>query len=315
VRLTTIALLAATLTGCAAIQSVNILSTEDELSLGQQFDAEISKEAEFLEDPEILAYVDDLTQRLAKVCKRTDIEYHVRVVVSEEINAFAVPGGYLYVNLGLMRAAKSESELAGVMGHEIGHVVGRHGAKHMTQQLGLAAMVGVIAGDDPGLTAEIVGGLVAVGGQGLLLKYGRDDELEADALGIQNLYDAGIDPSGLVTFFDELLNKEGGGDPGIMQMLSTHPPTKQRIQRGKEQVDALPDRSGLQKTSARFRRIQRSLPPPKEPTPRPDAARLEGADEPSAALRVIVQGEQSATEPDSLRNPPGKPWSGDANGG
>ena len=114
-RLITIALLAATLTGCAAIQSVNILSTGDELSLGKQFDAEISKEAEFLEDPGIVAYVDGLTQRLAKVCKRTDVEYHVRVVVSEDINAFAVPGGYLYVNLGLMRAAKSESELAGVM--------------------------------------------------------------------------------------------------------------------------------------------------------------------------------------------------------
>jgi len=127
VRLIAIALLAATLTGCAAIQSVNILSTEDELSLGQQFDAEISKEAEFLEDPDIVAYVNDLTQRLAKVCKRTEVEYRVRVVVSEDINAFAVPGGYLYVNLGLIRAAKSESELAGVMGHEIGHVVGRHG--------------------------------------------------------------------------------------------------------------------------------------------------------------------------------------------
>jgi beta-barrel assembly-enhancing protease len=315
VRLIAIALLAATLTGCAAIQSVNILSTEDELSLGQQFDAEISKEAEFLEDPDIVAYVNDLTQRLAKVCKRTEVEYRVRVVVSEDINAFAVPGGYLYVNLGLIRAAKSESELAGVMGHEIGHVVGRHGAKHMTQRLGLAAMVGVIAGDDPGLTKEIIGGLVAVGGHGLLLKYGRDDELEADALGIQNLHDAGIDPSGLVTFFDELLNQEGGGDAGFMQMLSTHPPTKQRIQRGKDQVNALPDRPGLQNASARFRRIQRSLPAPKEPTPQQGAARPAGGDEPSAAVRVIVQGGQTATEPGSLRNPPGKPWSDDANGG
>jgi beta-barrel assembly-enhancing protease len=298
VRLISVALLALTLSGCAAIQSANLLTTEDELSLGKQFDAEISKEAEFLEDPEIVGYVDDLTQRLAKVCKRADIEYHVRVVVSDEINAFAVPGGFLYVNLGLMRAAKSEAELAGVMGHEIGHVVGRHGAKHMTQQMGLAAIVGVIAGDDPGLTKEIVGGLVAVGGQGLLLKYGREDELEADSYGIQNLYDAGIDPSGLVTFFDALLTQEGGGDNGIGRMLSTHPPTKQRIAQGKAQVDALPARSGLQKTSARFRRIQKMLPAPKEPVEKEAATRGEGRDEPRVGVRVIVHGGQKPDDVD-----------------
>jgi predicted Zn-dependent protease len=298
VRLISVALLALTLTGCAAIQSANLLTTEDELSLGKQFDAEIAKEAEFLEDPEIVGYVDDLTQRLAKVCKRADIEYHVRVVVSDEISAFAVPGGFLYVNLGLMRAAKSEAELAGVMGHEIGHVVGRHGAKHMTQQMGLAAIVGVIAGDDPGLTKEIVGGLVAVGGQGLLLKYGREDELEADSYGIQNLYDAGIDPSGLVTFFDELRNQEGGEDPGVLQMLSTHPPTKQRIAQGNAQVGALPPRAGLQKTSARFRRIQKKLPPPKQPAEKDAAMRRNSRDEPRAGVRVIVQGGQEADDVD-----------------
>lgn len=293
-RLYSVVLLAVTLAGCSAIQSANLLTTEDELSLGQEFDSEIAKEAEFLDDPEIVDYVTDLTQRLAKVCKRPEVDYQVRVIVSEEINAFAVPGGFLYVNLGLMRAAKSEAELAGVMGHEIGHVVGRHGAKHMTQQMGLAAMVAIIAGDDPGLTKEIIGGLIAVGGQGLLLKYSREDELEADSYGIQNLYDAGIDPSGLVTFFDALLSQEGGEDPGILQMLSTHPPTKQRIQDGAEQVKALPARGGLQKSSARFRRIQKMLPAPKEPPAQDaDARRQESpreAGEPSEGVRVIVLG-------------------------
>ncbi|MBT7098171.1 M48 family metalloprotease, partial [Candidatus Poribacteria bacterium] len=155
-----------------------------------------------------------------------------------------------------------------------------------------------IAGDDPGLTKEIVGGLVAVGGQGLLLKYGREDELEADSYGIQNLYDAGIDPSGLVTFFDALLTQEGGGDNGIGRMLSTHPPTKQRIAQGKAQVDALPARSGLQKTSARFRRIQKMLPAPKEPVEKEAATRGEGRDEPRVGVRVIVHGGQKPDDVD-----------------
>ena len=275
-RVFSVAVLVLTLTGCAAIQSANLLTTEDELSLGKEFDAQISKEAEFLDDPEIVAYVNDLTQRLAKVCQRPEVDYKVRIIASDEINAFAVPGGFLYVNVGLIRAAKSESELAGVMGHEIGHVVGRHGAKHMTQQMGLAAMVAIIAGDDPSLTKEVVGGLIAVGGHGLLLKYGREDELEADAYGIQNLYDASIDPSGLVTFFDALLSQGGGEGSGIMQMLSTHPPTKQRIQRGQEQVRSLPARGGLQKSNARFRRIQKALPAPKPPAVEDTANRSQG---------------------------------------
>ena len=98
-RVFSVAVLVLTLTGCAAIQSANLLTTEDELSLGKEFDAQISKEAEFLDDPEIVAYVNDLTQRLAKVCQRPEVDYKVRVIASDEINAFAVPGGFLYVNV------------------------------------------------------------------------------------------------------------------------------------------------------------------------------------------------------------------------
>ena len=264
IRLSLLMTLCFVLTACQTLRSVNVLSTEDENALGLQFHTEISKEAEFYEEPAVVAYVQALTAKLAAVCKRTDVEYRAHVVVSEDINAFAVPGGYLYVNLGLIRAAENESELAGVLGHEIGHVVARHGAKHMTQQLGLGALISVVHGDDASGLEQVVGAAIAVGGQGLLLKYSREDELEADALGVQNLYDARINPTGLAGFFQKLLSESGSEPPKLLRLLSTHPPTEERIQRANALIQALPKVSGLTRDTAAFRRIRASLPPPVE---------------------------------------------------
>jgi predicted Zn-dependent protease len=241
---------------------LNVLTAEDERRLGEEFHKQISEEAEFYDDPEVVAYVQGLTKRLAATCGRRDVEYRAHVVVSEEINAFAVPGGYLYVNVGLIRAAESESELAGVLGHEIGHVVARHGAKHMTQRLGLVALMEMVHGRDASKTAEIVGAVIAVGGQGLLLKYSREDELEADELGARNLYDSGIDPQGLARFFEKLQSASGARQSKMLRILSTHPPSEERIRKVREQIRTLPPRTGLTRDGARFRRIRGSLPTP-----------------------------------------------------
>ena len=264
IRLSLLVPLCLMLTACQALRSVNVLTTEDELALGAEFHREIAEEAEFYEDEAVVAYVQDLTDKLAAVCQRREIDYKAHVVVSDEINAFAVPGGYLYVNLGLIRAAENESELAGVIGHEIGHVVARHGAKHLTQQLGLVALLGLVHGEDSSRLEEVVGAVVAVGGQGLMLKYSREDELESDALGVRNLCDARMDSSGLAGFFGKLLEESGRGEPRLLRLLSTHPPTEERIRRVNEQIEALPPVDGLARDSARFRRIQASLPPAKD---------------------------------------------------
>lgn len=258
-------LLLATLSfGCAAFRNLNILTAQDEQTLGEEFDREITAQAEVVNDPLILRYVEELTQRLVAVCKRRDIPYHVRVLASEEVNAFAVPGGYLYVNLGLLRAAKNESELAGVLAHEIGHVVARHGAKQLTKQYGIEILVRMATGSDPTLTEQIVGTVLQVGATGLLLKYSREDESEADRLAVQNVYDAGIDPNGLATFFETLL-REGDGKPSrIETMLSTHPPTPQRIRSVRAQIAQLPSRKDLSPDNPAFQKVRAALPPPKE---------------------------------------------------
>lgn len=266
-RWVTCLLLATMSLGCASFRHVNILSAEDEQTLGEEFDREITAQAQVVSDPRITRYVEELTQRLVVVCKRRDITYRVKVLASEEVNAFAVPGGYLYVNIGLLRAAENESELAGVLAHEIGHVVARHGAKQLTKQYGLEILLRMATGNDPTLTEQIVGTVLQVGGKGLLLKYSREDEAEADRLAVQNVYDAGIDPNGLAAFFETLLREEKNGKPSRLEtMLSTHPPTSQRIAAVRAQIAQLPPRKGLVEDSPAFQRVQAALPPPqKEP--------------------------------------------------
>ena len=137
------------LSGCAGkISDINIFTDAEEVQLGKQFSREIEKELKIYSDPVVTAYIDQLGQHLASYSQRRNITYHFKVVNTEAVNAFAVPGGYLYVNIGLIRAAENESELAGVIGHEIGHVVGKHGAKQMTRQLGLAAVAQLALGED-----------------------------------------------------------------------------------------------------------------------------------------------------------------------
>ncbi|MFN0150525.1 MAG: M48 family metalloprotease [bacterium] len=244
--------------GCAGLSQVNIISTEDEIAMGAQFAKEIeSGEIKLWRDPEVQAYIDSLGQVLARHSDRTDIPYIIKVVDTDEVNAFAIPGGYLYVNRGLISTAENESELAGVMGHEIGHIVGRHSAKQITRQYGLSVISGILLGSDPSAVAQITSGLV---GNGALLKYGRDAELEADSFGIMETYRAGIDPNGMATFFEKLLGLRESQPSGLEKLFSTHPPTAERIAQARAQIAQLPAKSNLSKDSARFHAIQKKLP-------------------------------------------------------
>ena len=251
--------------GCAGrISDINIFTDAQEVQLGKQFSREIEKEVKIYSDPIVTAYIDQLGQHLANHSQRQHITYHFKVVNTDDVNAFAVPGGYLYVNIGLIRAAANESELAGVIGHEIGHVVGKHGVKQMTRQLGLAAMAQLALGENQSKLKQMVANLAA---GGVLMKYSRDAEREADGYAVQEMYDAGIDPEGMATFFEKLLNLQKGKPSKLKQLFSTHPPTTERIAAVRSHIAKLPRKSNLKKDSTRFHQIKKRLPPPlKTPT-------------------------------------------------
>lgn len=246
--------------GCAGkISDINIFSDAQEVQLGKQFSRQIEQEMQIYSDPIVTAYIDQLGQHLANYSQRRNLTYHFKVVNTEVVNAFAVPGGYLYVNLGLIRAAANESELAGVIGHEIGHVVGKHGVKQMTRQLGLAAVAQLALGEDQNKLEQMITGLAA---NGVLMKYSRDAEREADIYAVQEMYDAGIDPEGMATFFEKLLKLQKSKQSKLEQIFSTHPPTAERIAAVRSQIARLPRKSNLKGDSQRFHQIKKRLPPP-----------------------------------------------------
>ena len=246
--------------GCAGtISDINIFSDAQEVQLGKQFSRQIEQDLKIYSDPTVTAYIDQLGQHLANHSQRQNITYHFKVVDTEVVNAFAIPGGYLYVNIGLIRAAENESELAGVIGHEIGHVVGKHGVKQMTRQLGLAAMAQLALGENQSKLKQMVAGLAA---NGVLMKYGRDAEREADIYAVQEMYDAGIDPEGMATFFEKLLKLQKGKPSKLEQIFSTHPLTAERIATVRARIAQLPRKPNLKKDSQRFHQIKKRLPPP-----------------------------------------------------
>ena len=246
--------------GCAGtISDINIFSDAQEVQLGKQFSRQIEQDLKIYSDPTVTAYIDQLGQHLANHSQRQNITYHFKVVDTEVVNAFAIPGGYLYVNIGLIRAAENESELAGVIGHEIGHVVGKHGVKQMTRQLGLAAVAQLALGENQSKLKQMVAGLAA---NGVLMKYGRDAEREADIYAVQEMYDAGIDPEGMATFFEKLLKLQKGKPSKLEQIFSTHPPTAERIATVRARIAQLPRKPNLKKDSQRFHQIKKRLPLP-----------------------------------------------------
>ncbi len=254
-----------TTAGCGSVfKDVNVLSEADEIALGRQFSREIEREIKLYGDPEVVRYVDGLCQALVVHSRRSNIPYYIKIVDTDEVNAFALPGGYLYVNRGLISISETEAELAGVIAHEIAHVVARHGAKALTRQLGLEIMLGMISGRNPTGVRRVASQLAGIGGILSMLHHSREAEREADALAVVNLREAGYDPEGLTGFFEKLL-EINDRDPGAFAtMFTTHPPSRERIESTRKQAAEQPVLEGLVTDSERFRQIKDMLPPLKK---------------------------------------------------
>ncbi len=255
--------------GCATLSQLNFLTTADEVEIGKQAAADIERQLPMLEDETVFAYVDSLGRVLVRHSKRRGIPYYFKVVETSQVNAFALPGGWLYVNAGLIAAADSEAELAGVVAHEIGHVVGRHGARQISSQYGLVVLLDVVSGGPGGgsIVRQIAGQFAGIGAGLTMLKYSRDMEREADQLAIEETYGAGIDPSGIAAFFEKLMAMHEREPSGLEALFTTHPPSAERIANVEEAVRALPPKRGLRSDSERFQEIRKhvqSLMPPIE---------------------------------------------------
>ncbi|MDE2698303.1 MAG: M48 family metallopeptidase [Gemmatimonadota bacterium] len=242
---------------CAVINKLNLLTPEQEVELGRQASREVERSVRLYRDPLVRAYIDSLGQALVRASRLSQFRYYFKVVDAPEVNAFALPGGFIYVNLGLIKAAETESELAGVIGHEIGHVEMHHGAKKISQQYGVAVLVDVIAGGgDPSLRRKIIAQLVGFGGGLGVLRYGREAERESDKFAVHCMVNADVDPEGIARFFETLLKLHKREPKGVEAWFSTHPPTQSRIDFVRSEIAKLPNTEGLKKTSARFEQIR-----------------------------------------------------------
>jgi len=222
-------------TGCSQIGSqfsgINVYSTREELELGYRYSVQLEKQLSINNDLILNQYINSLGQRLVQSSNRKNIPYTFKVVNDKSINAFAIPGGYCYVNLGLIDLAENEAELASVISHEIAHVVGEHGMENMTKQQIIGFAGAVILGARPTFTEEIISSIIQ---RGVLTNFSRSAELEADKLGIEQMHAAGIDPIGFESFLKKMRVKEKGESSGFSNMLSTHPPTDLRIKKSIE---------------------------------------------------------------------------------
>ncbi|MBY0493616.1 MAG: aminotransferase class V-fold PLP-dependent enzyme [Cyanobacteria bacterium] len=202
-------------------KQMTLLSEAEELAIGQQQDLEIRREMGVYDDPELQRYVNDIGQELARRSHRPNLPWSFTIVDSPAINAFALPGGYIYLTRGIMAYLDDESELAGVLGHEIGHVTARHAAQAYTRQaqanLGMTILSIFVPGTRPFAN-------LGVSGLGVLfLRHGREAELEADSLGVQYGSGAGYDPGGVPRFLSTLARISAMSERGVPNWLSTHP--------------------------------------------------------------------------------------------
>src|SRR5215472_17568979 len=238
--------------------SINFISLDKEIAMGRQLAAEIERQVKLIEDPTINEYVNRVGQNLVRNSD-AKVPFTIKVVESDEINAFALPGGFFYVNSGLILAADEEAELAGVMAHEIGHVAARHG----TEQYSKGELVNFAS--IPLIFMGGVGGFAIRQAAGFLipmqfLQFSRADESEADYLGLQYMYKTGYDPTATVSFFEKLQAKESAKPGSVSKMFSTHPPTGDRIEADKKNIELiLPSREQYVVTTSEFNKIKMQL--------------------------------------------------------
>ena len=214
------------------------MSIEQEWQLGQQLAAQVAQQMRVDSDPTVTAHVRQMGQRLHARTPQANLPYNFHVVDDNDVNAFAIPGGHVYVTTGLIRQADRENMLASVLAHEIAHVTQRHAAKQMQQAETINVIGAILLGQNPGALAQIAATIAA---NGAMARFSREDEKEADRVGLQYMSSAGWNPRGALDMFQKLRSLEQGSPGRVAKFFSTHPATDERINDIQSRLNSLPN--------------------------------------------------------------------------
>lgn len=247
-------------TGPGGKKSLIFISTDQELSLGEQFDKQLRSENKVFADTVWQNYFNEIGQSIVKVCDRKDIKYHFIVIESDQINAFATPGGYVYIYTGLLDRINNEAELAAVTAHEISHIVARHSVKRLQSAVGISLLEQIAFGGNASATRDVVNLGVGVALQG----YSRANEFEADEYGIVYMTAAGYNPQGAIELFQMLASLGDAGQKNIFERLSaSHPDTQARIDKINQLISSkYSDATSRPKNEAKISKLKQGLPKP-----------------------------------------------------
>jgi predicted Zn-dependent protease len=233
-------------------------SSEKEVRLGRELAAEVDRQAKFIDDPMVTEYINRVGQNIV-LHSDAKVPFTIKVIDSDEVNAFALPGGFFYVNKGLLLAADNEAELAGVMAHEIGHVAARHAMENQTKATFLEYLAlggSIFLGGIPGMIYQNTAGL---GLLGAFMKFSRSAEEEADKLGVQYMYAAGYDPTAMATMFEKLEAKNKKKPGLIARAFSTHPAPPERRASALALAARFPEHEEYVISTSEFQRVKGRL--------------------------------------------------------
>jgi beta-barrel assembly-enhancing protease len=251
---------AAGLAACVSLSACGGISQQQEVELGAQQAQQVNAQLPMLQDATVNAYVNSLGRSLASTTSRADLDWHFAVVNTDVINAFALPGGYIYVNRGVLERASNESEVAGVLAHEIEHVVRRHSVKQMEQVNNANIGVALACTLTNVCQNQAAQAAIQVGGTAVFAKFSRGDEVQADEGGFDTMIRAGINPRGMLTFFQKLLAEEKSGGGAASSWFSDHPGTDDRISDIQRMLNERANQlSGLRTDSQAFQSMKRRL--------------------------------------------------------
>ena len=241
---------------CGSGGGFNIVSLEEEWQLGQQLARDIERQMPMVNDPQVTSYIEQIGRRIVAQTEMANMPWQFHVVQNNEVNAFAIPGGHVYVHTGLINAADNASELAGVMAHEISHGVARHSTEQRSRQYGLSVLAGFALGQNPSGYQELLAQLI---GTGTLARFSRDAEREADRLGVRYMHAAGYDPRGMPSMFEKLLARRQNQPGAVERFFSTHPVTEDRIRDTMNQANSMSRSGNLITDEPAFQSVKRRV--------------------------------------------------------